>query len=82
METFGHFFLRPDSKKILPALEDQIYHLKQEMERLKKLLNEHSLQTLKDLNEYLVAAELMRQCGDIALSLRLARKCIGGDYFL
>jgi hypothetical protein len=50
------------------------------MERLKKVLNEHSLQTLKDLNEYLVAAELMRQCGDIALSLRLSE--YWGDYFL
>jgi hypothetical protein len=50
------------------------------MERLKKFLNEHSLQTLKDLNEYLVAAELMQQCGDIALSLRLSE--YWGDYFL
>jgi hypothetical protein len=80
MEAFGHFFRRPDSKKNLPALEDQIHHLKQEMERLKKFLNEHSLQTLKDLNEYLVAAELMQQCGDIALSLRLSE--YWGDYFL
>jgi hypothetical protein len=80
MEAFEHFFRRPDSKKILTALEDQIQHLKQEMERLKEFLNEHSLQTLKDLNEYLVAAELMRRCGDIALSLRLSE--YSGDYFL
>jgi uncharacterized membrane protein YccC len=80
METFGHFFRRPDSRKILPALQDQIEHLKRKMEGLKQFLNEDSLETLKDLNEYLVAAELMRQCGDIALSLRLSE--YWGDYFL
>jgi hypothetical protein len=32
------------------------------------------------LPEYLVAAELMQQCGDIALGLRLVE--YSGDYFL
>jgi hypothetical protein len=56
------------------------------MERLKvsELLhpssNGQSPETLMDVNEYLVAAELMQQCGDIALSLRLVE--YSGDYFL
>ncbi|MBV8227679.1 MAG: hypothetical protein JO232_21100 [Verrucomicrobia bacterium] len=42
--------------------------------------NQQSPETLMDVNEYLVAAELMQQCGDIALNLRLVE--YSGDYFL
>jgi hypothetical protein len=42
--------------------------------------NGPSPETLMEMNEYLVAAELIQQCGDIALSLRLVE--YWGDYFL
>ena len=86
MDALGHFFRRPDNKKTLPSLRGLIDRLKQKMERLKvsELLhpssNGPSPETLMDVNEYLVAAELMQQCGDIALSLRLVE--YWGDYFL
>lgn len=86
MEALGRFFRRPDNKKTLPSVRGLIDQLKQRMERLKvsELLhpssNGQSPETLMDVNEYLVAAELMQQCGDIALSLRLVE--YSGDYFL
>ena len=86
MEALGRFFRRPDNKKTLPSVRVLIDGLKQRMERLKvsELLhpssNGQSPETLMDMNEYLVAADLMQQCGDIALSLRLVE--YSGDYFL
>jgi hypothetical protein len=86
MEALGRFFRRPENKKALPPVLVLIDGLKQRMERLKvsELLhpssNGQSPETLMDMNEYLVAADLMQQCGDIALSLRLVE--YSGDYFL
>jgi hypothetical protein len=86
MEALGRFFRRPDNKTSLPSVRVLIDGLKQRMERLKvsELLppssNGQSPETLMDMNEYLVAADLMQQCGDIALSLRLVE--YSGDYFL
>jgi uncharacterized membrane protein YccC len=86
MEALGRFFRRPDNKKTLPPVRGLIDQLKQRMERLKasELLhpsaNGPSPETLMDMNEYLVAADLMQQCGEIALSLRLVE--YSGDYFL
>jgi uncharacterized membrane protein YccC len=86
MEALGRFFRRPDNKKTVPSVRSFIDQLKQRMERLKasELLgpstNRQSLETLIDMNEYLVAADLMQQCGNIALSLRLVE--YSGDYFL
>jgi hypothetical protein len=86
MEALGRLFRRPDNKMTLPSVRGLIDQLKQRMERLKasELLHPSSNgqlpEALMDLNEYLVAAELLHQCGDIALSLRLVE--YSGDYFL
>ncbi len=86
MEALGCLFCRPDNKKTLPPVQGLIDQLKQRMERLKvneqshPASNEQSRETLMDVNEYLVAAELMQECGDIALNLRLVE--YSGDYFL
>ena len=86
MEALGRFLRRPDNTKTLPSVRGLIDQLKQRMERLKasELLHPSSKgqspESLMDMNEYLVAADLMQQCGDIALSLRLVE--YSGDYFL
>jgi uncharacterized membrane protein YccC len=86
MEALGRYFRRPDGKKTLPSVRGLIDRLQEKMECLKvpALLrpssNGPSPETLMDVNEYLVAAELMQQCGDIASSLRLVE--YWGDYFL
>jgi hypothetical protein len=86
MEALGRFFRRPDNQKTVPPVRGLIDQLKQRMDRLKasELLhpcsNGQSPETLMDMNEYLVAADLMQKCGDIALSLRLVE--YSGDYFL
>ena len=86
MEALGRFFRRPDNKKTLPSVRILMDGLKQRMERLKasELLhlssNGQPAESLMDMNEYLVAADLMQQCSDIALSLRLVE--YSGDYFL
>jgi hypothetical protein len=86
MDALSRFFRRPDSNKTLPSVRGLIDRLKQKMEGLKvseplhPSSNGASPETLMDVNEYLVAAELMQQCGDIALSLRLVE--YSGDYFL
>jgi uncharacterized membrane protein YccC len=86
MEALGRFFRRPDNKNTLPSLRGLIDRLKQRMEGLKvselvpSSSNEHSRKILMEVNEYLVAAELMQECGDITLSLRLVE--YSGDYFL
>jgi uncharacterized membrane protein YccC len=85
METLGRFFRRPDNQKTVPSVRGLIEQLRQRMESLKASelqpsSNGQSPETLMDMNEYLVAADLMMQCGDIALSLRLVE--YSGDYFL
>jgi hypothetical protein len=86
MEALGRFFRRPDNKKTLPSVRGLIDQLKQSMERLKASELSHPFangqlpKTLMDVNEYLVAADLMQQCADVALSLRLVE--YSGDYFL
>jgi uncharacterized membrane protein YccC len=86
MEALGRYFRRPDGKKTLSSVRGLIDRLQQRMEHLKVSALSHPSsngplpETLLDVNEYLVAAELLQQCGDIASSLRLAE--YGGDYFL
>jgi hypothetical protein len=86
MEALGCFFRRPHNKNTLPSVRGLIDQLKQRMKHLNVYelshpsANEQSRETLMDVNEYLVAAELMQQCGDIALNLRLVE--YSGDYFL
>ena len=86
MDALGRFFRQPDSQKILPSLQGLIDHLKQRLEGLTVADPSHpssngsAPETLIDVHEYLVTAELMRLCGDIASSLRLAE--YSGDYFL
>jgi uncharacterized membrane protein YccC len=86
MDALGRFFRRPDRAKTLPSVRGLIDRLKQKMEGLKASEPLHpssngpSPETLMEMNEYLVAAELIQQCGDIALSLRLVE--YWGDYFL
>jgi hypothetical protein len=86
MDALGHFFRRPDSKKTLPSVEGLIDRLKQRIEGMTATelvhpsANGSAPETLLDVHEYLVAAQLMRLCGDIASSLRLVE--YSGDYFL
>jgi uncharacterized membrane protein YccC len=86
MDALGCFFRRPDSKKTLPSVQGLIDSLKQKIAGLTvtepspRSSNGSTPEVLIDVHEYLVAAELMRLCGDIASSLRLAE--YSGDYFL
>jgi uncharacterized membrane protein YccC len=84
MDALGRFFRQPDSNRTLPSLQGQVDRLKQRLADLTVTAHPSSNgsvpETLIDVHEYLVAAELMRLCGDIASSLRLAE--YSGDYFL
>jgi hypothetical protein len=86
MGALGRFFRQPDSKQTLPSLQGPIDRLKQRIEGLTvtgawhRSSNGSAPETLIDVYEYLVAAELMRLCGDIASGLRLVE--YSGDYFL
>jgi uncharacterized membrane protein YccC len=86
MDSLGRFFRQPDSKQILPSLQDLIDRLKLRMKGLTvnpllyRPADGSPPETLIDVHEYLVMAELMRLCGDIASSLRLVE--YSGDYFL
>ena len=86
LDALGHFFRQPDKKQTLPSLQGLIDRLKQRLEVLRVTAVSHgssigsARETLIDVHEYLVAAELMRMCGDIASSLRLIE--YSGDYFL
>jgi uncharacterized membrane protein YccC len=85
-DALGRFFRQPDSKQTLPSLQGPIDRLKQRIEGLTitaplhRSANESAPEPLTDVHEYLVTAELMRLCGDIASSLRLVE--YSGDYFL
>jgi len=84
--ALGRLFRQPDSRQTLPSLQGLIDRLKQRIEGLTvtaplhRSSNGSAAETLIDVHEYLVAAELMRLCGDIASSLRLVE--YSGDYFL
>jgi uncharacterized membrane protein YccC len=86
LDALGRFFRQPDNKQTLPSLQDLIDRLKLRMKglTLNPLLYRPAdgspPETLIDVHEYLVMAELMRLCGDIASSLRLGE--YSGDYFL
>ena len=86
MDALGRFFRQPDRKQTLPSLQGLIDRLKQRIENvtvtapLHRVSNGSAPETLIDVHEYLVAAELMRLCGDIASGLRLVE--YSGDYFL
>jgi hypothetical protein len=86
MDALGRLFRQPDSRQTLPSLQGLIDRLKQRLEvltvtaPLHRSPNASASETLIDVHEYLVAAELMRLCGDIAGSLRLVE--YSGDYFL
>jgi hypothetical protein len=88
MDALGRFFRQPDSHKSLPSVQGLIDHLQQRLEaltvtdplHLHPSSNGSASETLIDVHEYLVTAELMRLCGDIASSLRLVE--YSGDYFL
>jgi len=86
MGVFQHCFLRPHSKKTLTSVGALINQLTQKMEdlriadSLRPFSNDRSSVTLRDVSEYLVAAQLIQQCGDIAATLRLVE--YSGDYFL
>jgi hypothetical protein len=86
MDALGRFFRQPDRNQILPSLQGPIDRLKQRIQGLKVTAPLHGSsngsapETLVAVHEYLVAAELMRLCGDIASSLRLVE--YSGDYFL
>ena len=86
MDALSRLFRQPDSRQTLPSLQGLIDRLKQRIEGLTvtaplhRSSNGSAAETLIDVHEYLVAAELMRLCGDIASSLRLVE--YSGDYFL
>jgi len=84
LDAFGRFLRRPDSHQTLPSVQGLIDRLKQRIAGLTVTAHPSSNgsvpETLIDVHEYLVAAELMRLCGDIASSLRLVE--YSGDYFL
>ena len=86
LDALGRRFRQPDSRQSLPSLQGPIDQLKQRLEDLRvsapshQSLNGSAPEILTDVHEYLVAAELMRMCGDITSSLRLAE--YSGDYFL
>jgi uncharacterized membrane protein YccC len=86
MDALGRFFRQPDSQKTLPSVQGLIDQLKQRLEGLTvpdpshPSSNSSAPETLIEVHEYLVTAELMRLCGDIASSLRLVE--YAGDYFL
>jgi len=86
MDALGRLFRHPDRKQTLPSLQGLIDQLKQRLEglsvtaRSRRSSSGSAPETLIDVHEYLVAAELMRMCGDIASSLRLVE--YSGDYFL
>jgi uncharacterized membrane protein YccC len=86
MDALGRLFRQPESNQILPSLQGPIDRLKQRIQGLKvtaplqRSSDGSAPETLIAVHEYLVAAELMRLCGDIASSLRLVE--YSGDYFL
>jgi len=86
IDALGCFFRQPDSKQTLPSLQGLIDRLKQRIAGLTVTApldassNGSAPETLTDVHEYLVAAELLRLCGDIASSLQLVE--YSGDYFL
>jgi|GEM_PF-4702124 len=86
LEALGRFFRRPGSERTLPSLQGAIDRLKQKIAGLTLPAPLHrsaqvsAPETLIEVHEYLVVAELMRLCGDIAASLRLVE--YSGDYFL
>jgi uncharacterized membrane protein YccC len=86
LDALGRFFRQPDNKQTLPSLQGLIDQLKQRLEGLRVTAPSHrssngsAAETLIDVHEYLVAADLLRLCGDIASSLRLVE--YSGDYFL
>jgi uncharacterized membrane protein YccC len=86
LEGLGHFFRRPDRKKALPPLRGIIERLQQKMEGPNPAEGLHpssrglSPKTLMEVGEYLVAAELLQRCGEMASDLQLAE--YWGDYFL
>jgi hypothetical protein len=85
-DALGGLFSRPESQKTLPSVQGLIDGLKQKIaglmliEPLHPSGNGSGPETLMDVHEYLMTAELMRLCGDIASSLRLVE--YSGDYFL
>jgi uncharacterized membrane protein YccC len=84
MDALGCFFRRPDGHQTLPSVQGLIDRLKQRLAGLTVTAhpssNGSASEALIDVHEYLVTAELMRLCGDIASSLRLVE--YSGDYFL
>ena len=86
MDALGRFFRRPDARQTLPSLQGLIDRLKLRIEGLTVTASLHrssngaAPETLIHVHEYLVVAELMRLCGDLASSLRLVE--YSGDYFL
>jgi uncharacterized membrane protein YccC len=84
LDALGRFLRRPDSHQTLPSVQGLIDRLKQRLAGLTVTahpsLDGSAPETLMDVHEYLVTAELMRQCSDIASSLRLVE--YSGDYFL
>jgi uncharacterized membrane protein YccC len=86
MDALGGFFRRPDSNQTLPSVQGLIDRLSQRMEGLMATdplhppSNSSAPEALIDVHEYLVTAQLMRLCGDMASSLRLVE--YAGDYFL
>jgi len=86
LDALGRFFRQPDNKQTLPSLQGLVDQLKLRLEVLRVTALSHrssigsTPEMLIDVHEYLVAAELMRMCGDIVSSLRLVE--YSGDYFL
>jgi uncharacterized membrane protein YccC len=86
IHALGRFFRQPDRRQTLPSLQGLIERLKQRIESLTATTPLHQSsnglapETLIHVHDYLVVAELMRLCGDMALSLRLVE--YSGDYFL
>ena len=85
-DALGRLFSRPESQKTLPSVQGLVDGLKQKIaglmliEPLHPSGNGSGPETLMDVHEYLMTAELMWLCGDIASSLRLVE--YSGDYFL
>jgi uncharacterized membrane protein YccC len=86
IDALGRFFRRPDSNQTLPSVQGLIDRLKQRIaglmvtDPLHPSSNGSAPEALIDLHHYLVTAQLMRLCGEIALTLRLVE--YSGDYFL